>query len=104
MISRAARYRIATGSGTLACGLAQIEAVRDSLVVTFDALSTDWDRTRLHHTMAYATESSHNFLRRFDRSDQSLRIPTCIEHFRSDQQTPSLAGVVRQASRATRGW
>ena len=45
VINSAARFRTATRSGTLADGFAQIQAPCDRLLVTLQALSTDWDRT-----------------------------------------------------------
>ena len=59
--SLAARFRIAD---------ANIRAARDSLFVTLQTFSTEWDRTLLQRSMAYAILSASNFVRRLDRSDQ----------------------------------
>ena len=76
VISFAARLTVETLSGTLADGPANIQGARGSTLATLHALSTEWDDTMLHRSMAYAAMSAHDFANRLDRSGGLQRIPT----------------------------
>ena len=75
IISLAARFRVATRSGTLADGLAEIQAERNSMLVTVQALAALWEENLLHRSMADATIKNHDFVCWLDRSGRVLRAP-----------------------------
>ena len=69
----AARIRVATRSGTVADGLATIQAARNNMPVTLQPLSAVREENMLHHSTPYATNEAHNLVCQLDRSCRVLR-------------------------------
>ena len=96
VISLAARLRVETRSGTPADGPANIQGARSSTLATLHALSTEWDDTMLHRSMAYAAMSAHDFANRLNRSSAGynasphikwkLRQPHCCVNMNSSER------------------
>ena len=71
-VSIAARFRVASGSATLACGIDRIKAAREDQHAVLASLSADWERR-------YLTESSssddHCHVNRIDVNHRLRNLP-----------------------------
>ena len=66
-VSLAARFRSATRSTTLVDGLTKFRAAHNSDRVTLHALSTAWEESVLHRSVAFSKMEAHNFVCRLHR-------------------------------------
>ena len=77
VVSIAARFRFASRSATLAEELDKLHEARSSMLATLFAVSSEWDRTLLHHSMAYSTLTAYNYVFGLDQSGRLHRLPSC---------------------------
>ena len=61
-VSLAARFRSPTRSTTLVDGLTKFRAAHNSDRVTLHALSTAWEESVLHRSVAFSKMEAHNFV------------------------------------------
>ena len=71
----AAQYGIASNSGTLANGLAKIQAAREYDHAKIHALNSRWKETFLNPSMVHDTVEAYEIVRRLDHMEKLMTLP-----------------------------